>query len=122
MPNLGLPELLVILVIVVLVFGAGKIPQLGKGLGEGIKNFKDAMREGQSGDSNKERSGSSSSNASRTRATSLVPSRECPPMSAKKSAVTLTSSTPRTSAQMGTRAASNSVRGATCSPDAMPGS
>jgi sec-independent protein translocase protein TatA len=50
-PNLGLPELLVILVIVVLVFGAGKIPQLGKGLGEGIKNFKDAMRDGQSGDS-----------------------------------------------------------------------
>jgi sec-independent protein translocase protein TatA len=50
-PNLGLPELLVILVIVVLVFGAGKIPQLGKGLGEGIKNFKDAMKDGQSGDS-----------------------------------------------------------------------
>lgn len=51
MPNLGLPELLVILVIVVLIFGAGKIPQLGKGLGEGIKNFKDSMREGQSTDS-----------------------------------------------------------------------
>ena len=51
MPNLGLPELLVILVIVVLVFGAGKIPQLGKGLGEGIKNFKNAMRDGQSTDS-----------------------------------------------------------------------
>ena len=51
MPNLGLPELLVILVIVVLIFGAGKIPQLGKGLGEGIKNFKDAMRNSQSGDS-----------------------------------------------------------------------
>jgi sec-independent protein translocase protein TatA len=49
-PNLGLPELLVILVIVILIFGAGKIPQLGKGLGEGIKNFKDSMREGQSGD------------------------------------------------------------------------
>ena len=54
MPNLGLPELLVILVIVVLVFGAGKIPQLGKGLGEGIKNFKDAMKDGQSGDSKDE--------------------------------------------------------------------
>jgi len=52
-PNLGLPELLVILVIVVLVFGAGKLPQLGKGLGEGIKNFKDAMKDGQSGDSKK---------------------------------------------------------------------
>ena len=50
MPNLGLPELLVILVIVILVFGAGKIPQLGKGLGEGIKNFKDSMRDGESGD------------------------------------------------------------------------
>ena len=50
MPNLGLPELLVILVIVILVFGAGKIPQLGKGLGEGIKNFKDAMRQGESSD------------------------------------------------------------------------
>jgi sec-independent protein translocase protein TatA len=49
-PNLGLPELLVILVIVILIFGAGKIPQLGKGLGEGIKNFKDSMREGQSSD------------------------------------------------------------------------
>lgn len=51
MPNLGLPELLVILVIVVLVFGAGKLPQLGKGLGEGIRNFKDAMKDGSSGDS-----------------------------------------------------------------------
>jgi sec-independent protein translocase protein TatA len=50
-PNLGLPELLVIFVIVVLIFGAGKIPQLGKGLGEGIKNFKNAMRDGQSTDS-----------------------------------------------------------------------
>jgi sec-independent protein translocase protein TatA len=53
-PNIGLPELLVILVIVVLIFGAGKIPQLGKGLGEGIKNFKDAMREGQKGDEKKD--------------------------------------------------------------------
>jgi sec-independent protein translocase protein TatA len=53
-PNLGLPELLVILVIVILVFGAGKIPQLGKGLGEGIKNFKDAMRQGESGDDKKD--------------------------------------------------------------------
>ncbi len=54
MPNIGLPELLVILVIVVLIFGAGKLPQLGKGLGEGIKNFRDAMREGQKGDEKKE--------------------------------------------------------------------
>ena len=54
MPNIGLPELLVILVIVVLIFGAGKLPQLGKGLGEGIKNFRDSMKEGQKGDEKKD--------------------------------------------------------------------
>lgn len=47
MPNLGLPELLVILVIVVLLFGASRLPQLGRGLGEGIKGFKDAMKDAQ---------------------------------------------------------------------------
>ena len=45
--GLGTQELLVILVIVVIIFGANKIPQLGKGLGEGIKNFKSAMKAGQ---------------------------------------------------------------------------
>ncbi|MBZ5495183.1 MAG: twin-arginine translocase TatA/TatE family subunit [Acidobacteriia bacterium] len=45
--SLGMPELLVILVIVILIFGVNKIPQLGKGLGEGIKNFKSAMKSGQ---------------------------------------------------------------------------
>lgn len=44
MPHLGVPELLVILVIVVVVFGASKLPQLGKGLGEGIKNFRRGLR------------------------------------------------------------------------------
>lgn len=45
--SLGMPELLVLLVIVVLIFGVNKIPQLGKGLGEGIKNFKSALKSGQ---------------------------------------------------------------------------
>jgi sec-independent protein translocase protein TatA len=45
-PNLGLPELLLILAIVVILFGAGKLPQLGKGLGEGIRNFKESMKGG----------------------------------------------------------------------------
>ncbi|MBL8112495.1 MAG: twin-arginine translocase TatA/TatE family subunit [Acidobacteria bacterium] len=49
MPNLGIPELLLIFAIVVLVFGAGKIPQLGKGLGDGIRNFKEAMKGGSEG-------------------------------------------------------------------------
>jgi sec-independent protein translocase protein TatA len=42
--SLGIPELLLILLIVVIIFGAAKLPQLGKGLGEGIKNFRNAMR------------------------------------------------------------------------------
>ena len=40
----GLPELVVILVIVVVIFGASKLPQLGKGLGEGISNFRDGLK------------------------------------------------------------------------------
>lgn len=39
---IGFPELLIILVIVVLIFGAGKLPQLGDALGRSIKNFKKA--------------------------------------------------------------------------------
>ncbi|MEO8276145.1 MAG: twin-arginine translocase TatA/TatE family subunit [Thermoanaerobaculia bacterium] len=43
MGSLGVPELLVIFVILVLLFGASKIPQLGKGMGEGIRNFKKGL-------------------------------------------------------------------------------
>jgi len=41
-----MPELVVILVIILIVFGAGKISKLGGDLGAGIKNFKKAMKEG----------------------------------------------------------------------------
>ena len=44
--KLGLPELLVILGIALLIFGPGKIADLGKGLGEGIRNFKSAIGSG----------------------------------------------------------------------------
>ena len=42
MPQLGVPELLIILVIIILVFGVGKLPQIGEALGKGIRNFKRA--------------------------------------------------------------------------------
>jgi sec-independent protein translocase protein TatA len=45
MGRIGLPELLIIFVIVVLIFGANRLPDLGRGIGKGIKNFKDGMRE-----------------------------------------------------------------------------
>lgn len=44
--SFGLPELLVILVIVIVIFGASKLPQLGRGLGEGISNFRDGLSKG----------------------------------------------------------------------------
>jgi sec-independent protein translocase protein TatA len=40
----GVMELVVILAIVVVIFGASKLPQLGKGLGEGISNFRDGLK------------------------------------------------------------------------------
>ncbi len=40
MPRLGMGELVIILLIVVVLFGANRLPQLGKGLGEGIRSFK----------------------------------------------------------------------------------
>ena len=47
MGSLGIPELLIILAIVVLIFGANRLPELGRGIGKGIKNFKDATKEGE---------------------------------------------------------------------------
>ena len=45
--KLGLPEILVILAVALLIFGPSKLADLGKGLGEGIKNFKSSMKEGE---------------------------------------------------------------------------
>lgn len=43
--GIGMPELLIILVIILIIFGAGKLPEIGSALGRGIKNFKKATRE-----------------------------------------------------------------------------
>lgn len=43
--GLGMWELLVILFIVLIIFGAGRLPEIGRGLGEGIRNFKKSLKE-----------------------------------------------------------------------------
>ena len=43
--GLGLPEMLLVLVIIVLIFGASRLPELGRGVGEGIRNLKQSLRD-----------------------------------------------------------------------------
>ena len=40
--GIGMPELIIIFVIILIIFGAGKLPEIGSGVGQGIKNFKRA--------------------------------------------------------------------------------
>ena len=48
--GIGVPELIVILVIVLIIFGAGKLPEIGGAIGKGIKNFKKSVRESDEND------------------------------------------------------------------------
>jgi sec-independent protein translocase protein TatA len=45
MGRIGLPEMLVILAIVIIIFGANRLPQLGRGIGSAIKNFKQGLKD-----------------------------------------------------------------------------
>ena len=45
MGRIGMPELLIILAIVIVIFGANRLPGLGKGIGSAIRNFKDGMKD-----------------------------------------------------------------------------
>ena len=40
--RVGIPELIIILMIIILIFGANRLPEIGRGIGKGIRNFKDA--------------------------------------------------------------------------------
>ena len=45
--GIGIPELLIILEIIIVIFGASRLPEIGRGIGKGIKNFKEATKEDQ---------------------------------------------------------------------------
>ena len=45
MGRLGIPELLIILTIIILIFGANRLPEIGRGIGKGIRNFKDSTKD-----------------------------------------------------------------------------
>jgi len=61
--GLGMQEVLVIALIVLLLFGGKKIPELMKGLGKGVKSFKDGMKEIDDGNGNDNGSGNANGNA-----------------------------------------------------------
>ena len=50
MMGIGFPELMVILIIIMIIFGAGKLPEIGSAFGRSIKNFKSSMKEAQEDD------------------------------------------------------------------------
>ncbi|MFO7714776.1 twin-arginine translocase TatA/TatE family subunit [Desulfosarcina sp.] len=51
--GIGMPELIIILVIILIIFGVGKLPEIGGGMGKAIRNFKDSAKEAEKSD-NKE--------------------------------------------------------------------
>ena len=54
--GIGMPELIIILIIILIIFGAGKLPEIGSGIGRGIKNFKKSVTkdEGQNSSGDKD--------------------------------------------------------------------
>ena len=57
MGRIGIPELLIILAIIILIFGASRLPEIGRGIGKGIRNFKDATKADEKSDEERRKTG-----------------------------------------------------------------
>lgn len=54
MGSIGFPELIVIMVVVLIIFGPGKLPQIGKSMGEAIRNFKSETKKAEDNKNNED--------------------------------------------------------------------
>ena len=63
MMGIGFPELMIILVIIMIIFGAGKLPEIGSAFGNSIKNFKKSMKDAEVGEIESETPGTESQEA-----------------------------------------------------------
>ncbi len=52
--GIGMPELIIILVIILIIFGVGKLPEIGGGMGKAIRNFKDASKDAEKNEPEKQ--------------------------------------------------------------------
>lgn len=59
--GIGMPELIIILVIILIIFGAGKLPEIGAGMGKAIRNFKTATSESEKEEEDKKIEGKENS-------------------------------------------------------------
>jgi sec-independent protein translocase protein TatA len=58
MPHLGIPELMIVFLIIIVLFGANRLPQIGRGIGEGIRNLKKGLKSDENPDQLEEKTGS----------------------------------------------------------------
>ena len=72
MMGIGFPELMVILIIIMIIFGAGKLPEIGSAFGRSIKNFKGSMKEAEAEDLPVEGGSESQEVTSKTENTSMI--------------------------------------------------
>lgn len=84
MMGIGFPELMIILVIIMIIFGAGKLPEIGSAFGRSIKNFKTSMKEAQEGEEAEEGSADAAAEVAETSSSAEAPQSQATAEKAKK--------------------------------------